>query len=493
MAIKQKGLKTVDKDDAGNWGYHFTFLWVGVDLPRNLFRGVTYFDSDLPEYRADSRAADLMEEIRAKGADLCPYWMLERFPGNRHLRRVYGAQKKFIPENEATIEQEFETFYATEGRFKRRNGRTTNVRKAPSTITGEMKKLASHLVPTFGASTWLELTEQDIETFCQTGLISTIGSNVGENMVKAKDYIAPLQWLADWRINKTDQLIRQLTREAGDPKEVAYFEALSAHLSQLRKLMVVTNNVRDRAEEEDAGELIDAHPLLEQVRIAEHTPTPKWIMAHLMMQLTIETGLRISEVLAFDLLNLREKKGRTVYWLTLKVVGGEYGPPKTGNREIPLTAEALRIVRRLEKMAPRGSIIDVFNPMSELPRRRNFQPAFINPETGSAYLDSKEISKQIEPMLIKAEIEFRGANQGRHTYASNHLSHGMNKAWLAMRMGTGLDMLEKHYAKYMDDPNTPMDDIAELANEQAKEAIRETLRREENATPAARRTHLKAV
>ena len=85
---------------------------------------------------------------------------------------------------------------------------------------------------------------------------------------------------------------------------------------------------------------------------------------------------------------------------------------------------------------------------------------FINSHTGKFWSDSESFNKGFfKPHLAKAKIRHRGANQARHTFASQLITAGINERWIAKQMGhTSIAMLEKHYGKWMSE------EIPDMAN-----------------------------
>lgn len=56
------------------------------------------------------------------------------------------------------------------------------------------------------------------------------------------------------------------------------------------------------------------------------------------------------------------------------------------------------------------------------------------------------------PTLRKAGVRYRNPYQTRHTFATKHISQGVNLFWLAAQMGhKGPEMLFRHYGRYLKD------------------------------------------
>ena len=76
---------------------------------------------------------------------------------------------------------------------------------------------------------------------------------------------------------------------------------------------------------------------------------------------------------------------------------------------------------------------------------------FVNSNNQSYWGDSEAFNKGFfKNHLVKAKIRHRGANQARHTFASQLITAGINGRWIAKQMGhTSIAMLEQHYGKWM--------------------------------------------
>jgi len=76
---------------------------------------------------------------------------------------------------------------------------------------------------------------------------------------------------------------------------------------------------------------------------------------------------------------------------------------------------------------------------------------FTNSNNQNFWSDSESFNKGFfKTHLEKAKIRHRGANQARHTFASQLITAGINERWIAKQMGhTSIAMLEKHYGKWM--------------------------------------------
>ncbi|MFA0026329.1 site-specific integrase, partial [Vibrio sp. 10N.261.49.A5] len=76
---------------------------------------------------------------------------------------------------------------------------------------------------------------------------------------------------------------------------------------------------------------------------------------------------------------------------------------------------------------------------------------FYNSKTNLPFLNAKQFNKTFfTPFLKNAEVQHRGVGQLRHTYASQNLTAGISKDWIARQMGhTGTNMIDKYYGRWM--------------------------------------------
>lgn len=76
---------------------------------------------------------------------------------------------------------------------------------------------------------------------------------------------------------------------------------------------------------------------------------------------------------------------------------------------------------------------------------------FSDPKTGEPWTNADAIRKKAwVPTLKKAGVRYRNPYQTRHTFATRHISQGVNLFWLAGQMGhKGPEMLFRNYGKYL--------------------------------------------
>jgi integrase len=144
------------------------------------------------------------------------------------------------------------------------------------------------------------------------------------------------------------------------------------------------------------------------------------------------TGMRPNEMIAlkwtsvdFGMRCITVREGRVL---------GVEGPPKTMSscRDVDLLDPLLEVLCR-HRQASRGDPGHVF-------ANRHGNPLEVNNLRNRVWY----------PTLIKAGLRKRTMYQTRHTFASLMLSHGEDPLWVARMLGhTGLDMIFKHYGKFI--------------------------------------------
>lgn len=146
------------------------------------------------------------------------------------------------------------------------------------------------------------------------------------------------------------------------------------------------------------------------------------------------TGLRPSELCALRWSDI-DFVDSTAHIQTASVVGVIKGTKtKAGTRKVKLNSEALLA---LEDQKPFTSLKSDF--------------IFSDPKTGDPWANADAIRKKAwVPTLKKAGVRYRNPYQTRHTFATRHISQGVNLFWLAGQMGhKGPEMLFRHYGSYL--------------------------------------------
>ncbi|MEZ8719300.1 tyrosine-type recombinase/integrase [Vibrio splendidus] len=169
--------------------------------------------------------------------------------------------------------------------------------------------------------------------------------------------------------------------------------------------------------------------------------------------LNILTGLRISELLAlaWEDINWQRKE---LYVRRAKVLN-DYKVPKTQGsvRTVELNELATMLLKEQLKCtgSKRERVLSLLQIDNKTSTKEKVRFVFYNCNTNQPFLNAKQFSKTFfTPFLKKAEVQHRGVGQLRHTYASQNLTAGISKEWLAGQMGhTGTHMIDKHYGRWM--------------------------------------------
>lgn len=148
----------------------------------------------------------------------------------------------------------------------------------------------------------------------------------------------------------------------------------------------------------------------------------------------IQTGLRSSELCALRWCDI-DFVGKTAHVQSASVVGVIKGTKtKAGTRKVELNEEALEAINNQKTFTfmKNGTI-------------------FEDPKTNKPWASADAIRKKAwVPTLRKAGIRYRNPYQTRHTFATRHISKGVNLFWLAGQMGhKGPEMLFRHYGTYL--------------------------------------------
>jgi integrase len=169
--------------------------------------------------------------------------------------------------------------------------------------------------------------------------------------------------------------------------------------------------------------------------------------------LGVLTGLRMCELLSltWDCIDFE----RSEVEVNKAVVLGKYKLPKTEEslRKVELNQHAINLlIKQFEVTgALRSRVIHVLQVDNKTKVKQSVQHIFVSTKTKKPFRDVKEFTTTFfKDFLVKAGVKKRGANQVRHTFASQSLVAGISMEWIRIQMGhTSIDMIEKHYGKWM--------------------------------------------
>ncbi|MDI7398444.1 DUF3596 domain-containing protein [Cronobacter dublinensis] len=155
-----------------------------------------------------------------------------------------------------------------------------------------------------------------------------------------------------------------------------------------------------------------------------------------LFRFAFNSGLRSSELCAIRWSDI-DFIGKTAHIHAASVVGMIKGTKtKAGTRKVELNDEALVALHAQKKFTLMKSDF-----------------IFSDPKTGEPWANADAIRKKAwVPTLRKAGVRYRNPYQTRHSYATQHISQGVNLFWLAGQMGhKGPEMLFRHYGSYLAD------------------------------------------
>lgn len=155
-----------------------------------------------------------------------------------------------------------------------------------------------------------------------------------------------------------------------------------------------------------------------------------------LFQFAMHTGLRSSELCALRWQDV-DLVHNTIHVQKASVIGVIKGTKTAaGTRKVELDEMALSALAGMRSHTFMRSEY-VFE-----------DPKTMEPWSGSAAIRKKAWM----PALRRAQVRYRNPYQTRHTYATRHISIGVNLYWLCGQMGhKGPEMLFRHYGSYLKD------------------------------------------
>lgn len=165
------------------------------------------------------------------------------------------------------------------------------------------------------------------------------------------------------------------------------------------------------------------------------------------------TGLRCCELVALTWDNVDFDK--KIIRVRIANVDTVFKIPKTKGsvRDIEISDITVSLLRKQYEITGKRDreSIDVLQADKKTFKKMSVQFVFINTLKNERFIDIKQFQKSFFTDLLKTlGIRHRGPSQLRHTYASQALSAGISKEWIAKQMGhTSTQMVTKHYARWI--------------------------------------------
>lgn len=182
--------------------------------------------------------------------------------------------------------------------------------------------------------------------------------------------------------------------------------------------------------------------------------------------LNVLTGLRISEILAMGWEDVDFDK-RKLYVRRARVLTN-YKTPKNPEsvRTVELNTLAMSVLKKQFKITGNKPAVKVSVVQEDNKTRTQEHVRFVfyNSKNDAPFLNAAQYNKAFFKGFVEdAGVGHRGAGQLRHTFASQNLTAGISKDWIAMQMGhTDTAMIDKHYGEWI------IDDSPDYANASAK-------------------------
>ncbi|WP_195619491.1 site-specific integrase [Citrobacter farmeri] len=209
-------------------------------------------------------------------------------------------------------------------------------------------------------------------------------------------------------------------------------EAITDGVIQINPVSLVTaSRYRSKETETENDYVVDPLTPAEVDALLTSAGNKQW---ENLFRFAIHTGMRSSELCALKWKDV-DFIQKTAHVQSASVAGITKGTKtKAGMRKVELTNEAMLA---LLSQKPFSFLKDA--------------TVFEDPKTGKAWASADAIRKKAwVPTLRKAGIRYRNPYQTRHTFATRHISKGVNLFWLAGQMGhKGPEMLFRHYGSYL--------------------------------------------
>ena len=231
-------------------------------------------------------------------------------------------------------------------------------------------------------------------------------------------------------------------------------DAFSDEIIKLNPLERIENIQSD-----SDSEFADPFTRSEIERIA--TADPERLADSRMIVFNCWAGLSLSELIAAAVEDVDLVAGT----LTVRraLVTGEFKVPKerTRIRTIELITPALELMRIIMDQAKSTEPVHITVVQRDNITKKQERVRFLFRSSTSGLLWSgKTLSNWFTAHLERAGIRHRGANQGRHTFASQALSSYVPIEWVARQLGhSDTTMVKKHYGRWISKDTKNMAEI----------------------------------
>lgn len=162
-------------------------------------------------------------------------------------------------------------------------------------------------------------------------------------------------------------------------------------------------------------------------------------------------GLSLSEVIALAVEDVDLDAG--LVQVRRALVVGEFKVPKERSRvrSVELIDPALGLMREIVAAAKEAPTIEIKVIQRDNITTKKQKVRFLFRSSTSGLLwNGKTLSNWFTAHLKKAEVRHRGANQCRHTFASQMLSSYVPVEWVARQLGhADTTMVRKHYGRWI--------------------------------------------
>jgi len=170
-----------------------------------------------------------------------------------------------------------------------------------------------------------------------------------------------------------------------------------------------------------------------------------------MIKFNCWTGLSLSEVIALAVEDVDLDAG--IVHVRRALVVGEFKVPKERSRvrAVELIDPALELMREIIAAAKESPEVEILVVQRDNITTRKHKVRFLFHSSTSGLLWSgKTLSNWFTAHLKKAAVRHRGANQCRHTFASQMLSSYVPVEWVARQLGhADTTMVRKHYGRWI--------------------------------------------